>query len=213
MAVDYTKTQRILLLIDLNPRLHLQDQELYIITILAAVKSLISAEFSSQKRLLGFGIFLDSNSDTHKGILYPFTIFSALLSIIDDESYTHKNEFGGDNLSPFVKKMDSDICKSNMSAAVGDVKRKKNKKDIHLFQDLTWNDFCKAASQSIVIKLKEVYFARECNSSKKLKFLKCWMKQIEKSSYCSQDNGSCKRFVLLRNVNNAHNYPSGNQAE
>ncbi|KAK9202275.1 hypothetical protein WN944_017485 [Citrus x changshan-huyou] len=37
MAVDYTKTQCIVLLIDLNPRLHLQDQELYIITVLAAV--------------------------------------------------------------------------------------------------------------------------------------------------------------------------------
>lgn len=128
--------------------------------------------------------FLDSNGDTHMGILKPFTVFSALLSIIDDESYTCRNEFGGDNLSPFVNKMDSDICKSNMSAAVGEVKRKQNKKDIHLFQDLTWNDFRKAASESTVIKLEEVYFARECNSSKKLKFLKCWMKQIEKSSCC-----------------------------
>ncbi|KAH9727084.1 LIM domain-containing protein [Citrus sinensis] len=90
--------------------------------------------------------FLDSNGDTHMGILYPFT------------SYTRKNEFGGDNLSPFVKKMDSDICKSNMSAAIG--------------EDLTWNYFCKVASESNVIKLEEVYFARECNSSKKLKFLK-----------------------------------------
>ena len=125
LAVDYTKTQRIVLLIDLNPRLHLQDQEPYIITVLAAVKALISADFSSQERLLGFGIFLDNNGDTHRGILYPFTIFSTLLSIIDDESYTHKNEFGGDNLSPFVKKMDSDICKSNMYAGVGEVKRKK----------------------------------------------------------------------------------------
>ena len=82
-------------------------------------------------------------------------------------------------MSPFVKKMDSDICKSNMSAAVGEVKRKKNKKDIHLFQDLTWNDVCKAAYESTVIKLEEIYFVGECNSSKKLKFLKCWMNQIK----------------------------------
>ncbi|KAK0596475.1 hypothetical protein LWI29_016021 [Acer saccharum] len=29
--------------------------------------------------------------------------------------------------------------------------------------------------------MEDVYFARRCNSSKKLKFLKCWMKQIKKS--------------------------------
>ncbi|KAK0598076.1 hypothetical protein LWI29_031406 [Acer saccharum] len=33
--------------------------------------------------------------------------------------------------------------------------------------------------------MEDVYFARRCNSSKKLKFLKCWMKQIKKSRSCS----------------------------
>ncbi|KAK0598307.1 hypothetical protein LWI29_033567 [Acer saccharum] len=33
--------------------------------------------------------------------------------------------------------------------------------------------------------MEDVYFARRYNSSKKLKFLKCWMKQIKKSRSCS----------------------------
>ncbi|KAK0596980.1 hypothetical protein LWI29_020668 [Acer saccharum] len=62
---------------------------------------------------------------------------------------------------------------------------KKNKRCLRLFQDLTWNDFCKLALEQAVIDMEDVYFARRCNSSKKLKFLKCWMKQIKKSRSCS----------------------------
>ncbi|KAL9431954.1 hypothetical protein AB3S75_027041 [Citrus x aurantiifolia] len=42
MVADYTKTQRIVLLIYLNPLFLLQDQEPYMITLSAAVKTLIS---------------------------------------------------------------------------------------------------------------------------------------------------------------------------
>ncbi|XP_031249021.1 uncharacterized protein LOC116106860 [Pistacia vera] len=133
---------------------------------------------------------LNGNGESHMGILKPFTIFSALLSIVDDESCSHSkvNEFGGVDPAPFVMTMDNEICKSNGLAALGEVKRKKKKRHLHLLQDLTWDAFCKAASGNTMIDFEEVYFATECNS-KKLKFLKCWMKQIEKSSSCSLMTG------------------------
>ncbi|KAK9103800.1 hypothetical protein Sjap_021054 [Stephania japonica] len=40
----------------------------------------------------------------------------------------------------------------------------------------------RAAANQSYVDLEDVYFARECRQSKKLKFLKCWMKQIKKSS-------------------------------
>ncbi|KAJ0042532.1 hypothetical protein Pint_17624 [Pistacia integerrima] len=134
---------------------------------------------------------LNGNGESHMGILKPFTIFSALLSIVDDESCSHSkvNEFGaGVDPAPFVMTMDNEICKANGLAALGEVKRKKKKRHLHLLQDLTWDAFCKAASGNTMIDFEEVYFATECNS-KKLKFLKCWMKQIEKSSSCSLMTG------------------------
>ena len=44
-------------------------------------------------------------------------------------------------------------------------------------------------------------------------FYLCQNKVTEMISYCSQGNESCKKFILLRNVNNAHNYTNGNQTE
>lgn len=69
-------------------------------------------------------------------------------------------------------------------AELGDCKRKK-KRSSNTLKELTWRAFCKAAQEDFQIDLEEVYFSRGCNKSKKLKFLKCWMKQIKKSSYCS----------------------------
>ncbi|KAK1577490.1 hypothetical protein Q3G72_022241 [Acer saccharum] len=132
--------------------------------------------------------FSNGNGDSCIGILKPFTVFSALLCIVDDESFAHSvlHELGGVDLSPFVMKRDKEICKSDMIATHDrEVKSKKNKRCLRLFQDLTWNDFCKVALEQAVIDMEDVYFARRCNSSKKLKFLKCWMKQIKKSRSCS----------------------------
>ncbi|KAI9160389.1 hypothetical protein LWI28_007693 [Acer negundo] len=86
----------------------------------------------------------------------------------DDEFFAHSvlQELGGVDLAPFVMKRDKEICKSiKIATHDREVKSKKNKRSSHFFQDLTWNDFCKVA-------LEDVYFARRCNSSKKLKFFK-----------------------------------------
>lgn len=129
--------------------------------------------------------FLNGNGESHTGILKPFTIFSALLSIVHDEfcSRIEVHEFGEVNSAPFVMKMDNGTCKSNGPAALREVKRKRKKRHLHSLQDLTWDAFCKAAFENTMVDLEEIYVATECNS-KKLKFLKCWMKQIEKSGSC-----------------------------
>ncbi|KAK3014956.1 hypothetical protein RJ639_008116 [Escallonia herrerae] len=125
------------------------------------------------------------------GILKPFTAHLALLSVIDDEHLVAR-DFGGSSLT----KMDDVNCEDNLMEDIGsqtgtpssgnyvplgDGKRKKNKK--HSLQELSWSSFCKAAFECSDLDLMEVYFSRESGKSKKLKFLKCWMKQIKKCNY------------------------------
>ena len=100
--------------------------------------------------------FSNGNGDSCIGILKPFMVFSALLCTVDNESFAHSvlQELGGVDLAPFVMKRDKEICKSvKIATHDREVKSKKNKRSLHLFQDLTWNDFCKVA-------LEDVYFAR-----------------------------------------------------
>jgi hypothetical protein len=149
----------------------------------------------------------NGNGDSRMGILKPFTVSSALLCIIEDGVYRPNmlSDFGGVNMAQFGTKMDNEICKANVDlncsngfidslaghspsnklVTLGDGNRKKNKKKLNMLQGLTWSAFCKTAFEHSVQDLGDVYFARECYNSKKLKFLKCWMKQIKKSSCCS----------------------------
>ncbi|KAG7973609.1 hypothetical protein I3843_06G005600 [Carya illinoinensis] len=136
----------------------------------------------------------NGNGDSHLGVLKPFTFSSALLSIIEDGVYPPNmvHDFGGAEVARFITKMNSEIHKSyvgksinsqdgplpNKTTTLGDGKKKKKK--LRMLQDLTWSAFCKKAVELLELDLGEVYFARECNNSKKLKFLKCWMKQIKK---------------------------------
>lgn len=144
----------------------------------------------------------NGNGNSLTGILKPFTVSLALLSIIRDHSII--NEFEGAGIGQFVNKTDSEICKSQFdlsqsfglvgphsgpspsekSAEVGDGKRKK-KKSLNMLRELTWSAFCQAAVEQLQIDLEDIYFSRGCSKSKKLKFLKCWMKQVKKSSTCS----------------------------
>ncbi|EOY23409.1 LIM domain-containing protein A, putative isoform 1 [Theobroma cacao] len=145
----------------------------------------------------------DGNCDLHTGILKPFTVSSAILCIIDDEFCTNNKlqEYRGEDVAAYVSKRDDEISKSNVdskhSSGILDSqshpspsikcasKRKKNKKNLHLLHEMTWSTFSHAAAEHLEINLEESYFSRNCNNSKKLKFLKCWMKQIKKCSSCS----------------------------
>ncbi|XVF53476.1 hypothetical protein PTKIN_Ptkin05aG0102200 [Pterospermum kingtungense] len=146
----------------------------------------------------------DGNCDLHRGILKPFTVFSAMLCIIDD-GFCHNNkllEYGRMDLAAYIAKRDDETKKlyADSKDSIGfldsqshsspslkfSAKRKKNKKKLHLLLDLTWSAFCEAAAEEhLDIDLEEGYFSRDCNNSKKLKFLKCWMKQVQKCSSSS----------------------------
>ncbi|KAM1613568.1 hypothetical protein PS2_002053 [Malus domestica] len=137
----------------------------------------------------GQGALVSLSSDTgvlSTGILKPFTVSSALLFIVDEGFHPQTK---ADQLS---RNMKNGICKpnavldqtgpSNKHSAGKEGRKRNNKRNSQLLQDLTWSAFCKAAFEHSEIGLEEVYFARECYNSKKMRFLKCWMKQIKKSS-------------------------------
>lgn len=113
---------------------------------------------------------LYENGDSCKGLLKPLTVHSALLSFINDRINKVSSDFG----------IKCAVSTSEICAPLVDGKRKKIKKNV--LQDLTWNTFCKAAYELSDFDLAEVYFAREFAKSKKMKFLKCWLRQIQKSS-------------------------------
>ncbi|XP_077229621.1 LIM domain protein isoform X2 [Tasmannia lanceolata] len=83
---------------------------------------------------------------------------------------------------------------------LADINRKRNKKHCNLLQDFTWSSFkqsvLSSSSEAIAddtgceINLEAAYFATECNNSKKFRFLKCWMKQVKKSS------SGCRNITL-----------------
>ena len=148
----------------------------------------------------------NGNGDSCMGILKPFTVHSGLLSTIDNEFYPQNmvDGFCGPKVGQFVTQRSREVCKhsddmnasneiidsqsghfsSQESGAPGSGKQKMNKKHSHLHQPLAWSSFCKAAFEHNEMEIGEIYFAKEGKNTKKLKFLKCWMKQIKKSS-CS----------------------------
>ncbi|KAE8717468.1 LIM domain-containing protein A, putative isoform 2 [Hibiscus syriacus] len=141
----------------------------------------------------------DGDSGLQAGILKPFTVFSAMLCIIGDEFCPNKKfvEYGKVDLAAYVAKGDDKTSKlhvdSNNALRLLDyrfqsspshkfsAKRKKDKRKLPLPHDLTWSAFCEAAAEHLEMDLEASYFSRNRNS-KKLKFLKCWMKQVQKRS-------------------------------
>ncbi|KAL7003539.1 hypothetical protein U1Q18_004692 [Sarracenia purpurea var. burkii] len=136
------------------------------------------------------------NGHSFMGILKPFTVHLALLSIIDDR-YVVEPKFCGLKFA----KLDDEVCNSHdvenngyrsgssqsgtlssrNNVPLGDQNRKKDKKRV--YQGFTWMSFRKAAFECSALELEEAYFASKFNNSKKLRFLKCWMKQIKNSRY------------------------------
>ncbi|KAE8698175.1 hypothetical protein F3Y22_tig00110602pilonHSYRG00295 [Hibiscus syriacus] len=141
----------------------------------------------------------DGDSSLHGGILKPFTVFSAMLYIIGDEFCPYKKfvEYGKVDSAAYVAKGDDKTCKLHVDSnnAIGfsdsqfqsslshkfSAKRKKDKKKLPLPDVLTWSAFCEAAAEHLEMDLEASYFFRNRNS-KLLKFLKCWMKQVQKRS-------------------------------
>ncbi|KAJ4950608.1 hypothetical protein NE237_027440 [Protea cynaroides] len=127
------------------------------------------------------------------GILKPFTIHSAILSIISsglsahdhvsDSGRVHTNSADLDHTSSLtIAQSDASSSKTALVLDNKD-KRKKKKRHANLLQDFTWCSFYQAVLNHFEVDLEELYFDRKCNNSKELRFLKCWMKQIKKSSH------------------------------
>lgn len=137
-----------------------------------------------------------SNGDggSHMGILRPFTVSSALLSVVGNSDRV--SDSAGANMTQYIRTRDADICKpdSNLkklnkfldsqakkSVSVIEGHQRRKMMDLNTLQNLTWSTFCNAAYDHFGIDLHEAYSIKKCNKSKKLKFLKCWMKQMKKN--------------------------------
>lgn len=163
----------------------------------------------------------NANGDSHLGILKPFMVSSAFLFVIDKEFYplmlepTNENrclgelgtkkgnntrKLGGD-LNKSHNVVDFDASLSVKCSQDGDGKMKAEKKTRHSIQNFTWADFYKAAFEHMKIDFENAYFDRYCNSSKKLKFFKSWVKQIKKSTLCGLlllENLQLKQDILVK---------------
>ncbi|XP_014519687.1 uncharacterized protein LOC106776726 [Vigna radiata var. radiata] len=120
------------------------------------------------------------------GILKPFTVLAGILSVLGN---SHGGSgFGEANVGQYVKMLDYDVCKpdSKFNEELSSSRDKKSKKwiDFNAVQDLTWSSFCKSVTEQLETDLLDVYCAKVGSKCKKLKFLKCWMKQMKKSG-CS----------------------------
>lgn len=120
-----------------------------------------------------------SNEDIFTGSLKPFTSHLAILHIIDAGHFNGEKMIGSNRCSA----SQTNTSTSGSCEQYGDEKRKKGRK--HLYKEMTWSSFRKAAFEGYNFDLFELYFARFLENSKKLKFLKCWMKQISRVGECS----------------------------
>ncbi|KAL4560208.1 hypothetical protein LXL04_032357 [Taraxacum kok-saghyz] len=128
----------------------------------------------------------NNNGDSYKGILKPFTVHSAVLLLLDHNNVPVQKAGGFENV---FSQGDNDSQKGTFQSGkydhLGDGKRRKMKKQTH--RGLTWSAFCNSAYEFLDVDLTEVYFANGLKKSKKLKFLKCWMKEV-KSKISSSNN-------------------------
>ena len=124
----------------------------------------------------------NNNGDSYKGILKPFTVHSAVLLLLDHNNVLVQKAGGLENiLSQDHTDSQKGIFQSEKYDHLGDGKRRKMKKQTH--RGLTWSAFCNSAYEFLDVDLTEVYFANGLKKSKKLKFLKCWMKEVNSSIY------------------------------
>ncbi|OIW12543.1 hypothetical protein TanjilG_04707 [Lupinus angustifolius] len=156
----------------------------------------ILLSFLCKEGYWAFVSLTNANGDSVMCILRPFTVSSALLSVLGDLDLS--SDFGVANMSQYVRAVDAEVHKSghklkndnglldshamkSSDIAIEGHHRKKVM-DMITLKNLTWSSFCDSVYGQFGMDLYEVYYAVGCNKSKKLlKFLKCWMKQVKKS--------------------------------
>ncbi|TVU22936.1 hypothetical protein EJB05_32657, partial [Eragrostis curvula] len=118
----------------------------------------------------------DGDGNSVNGLLMPFSLNCALLHV-------EKNGTGGQVVSK--GSVTQDTCVSYASKEQS-ARKKRSRLVSRLLEAATWSTFCDAllkhADGSMpVVDLEDLYFSRYGATSKKLRFLKCWMKQVKVS--------------------------------
>ncbi|KAL9266585.1 hypothetical protein AKJ16_DCAP10673 [Drosera capensis] len=121
------------------------------------------------------------NGNICMGILKPLTLWSAMLSVIksEDGSSAEEHDFSKQSLFKFGFDVDLDSSNRMLSSE----KRRQKKNHSHIYKDLSWSAFCKAAYEGSELDLEAAYFSKKYDKSKKLKFIRCWMKEVDKGSF------------------------------
>ncbi|KAF8733531.1 hypothetical protein HU200_014832 [Digitaria exilis] len=119
----------------------------------------------------------DGDGNSVDGILMPFSLNCALL-------HFDKNDSGLGQVA--AKGPETPGSHVSDAAKVQGARRKRSRLVNKLLEANTWNTFCevllKHADGSMpVVDFEELYFSRYGTKSKKLRFLKCWMKQVKQS--------------------------------
>ncbi|XP_047324558.1 uncharacterized protein LOC124928071 [Impatiens glandulifera] len=133
----------------------------------------------------------NENGNTFMGILRPYTVHLALLSITDNMEGKLLESDVPQILKPnvdndpneFIDSQSSVVSSTGHKVPLDARKAKKSQK--HMYRELKWSSFHEEAYNGSVMELEELYFTKEIKNSKKLMFLKCWIKQTKKSSPCS----------------------------
>ncbi|EEE54135.1 uncharacterized protein [Oryza sativa Japonica Group] len=117
----------------------------------------------------------DGDGNPLDGVIVPLSMNYALLHVA-------KNGAGfGQVVAKGPALLDS--CMSDTSKEQS-ARKKRSKLVSKLFEATTWISFCdvllKSADGSMpVVDLEDLYFSRYAATSKKMRFLKCWMKQVK----------------------------------
>ncbi|TKY68357.1 hypothetical protein E2542_SST04599 [Spatholobus suberectus] len=136
----------------------------------------------------------------------PVPDWEMLLSFLYREGDTHGAcSFGEANVGQYVRMVDDEIRFANLTwrriCWIVKVRRvrweRKKMMDLITLRNLTWSLFRKSVYDQFETDLLEVYYAMEGSKSKKLKFLKCRMKQMKKSGCSGKAN--CKLNDLPHN--------------
>uniref|UniRef100_A0A0D9UYF1 Treslin N-terminal domain-containing protein n=1 Tax=Leersia perrieri TaxID=77586 RepID=A0A0D9UYF1_9ORYZ len=118
----------------------------------------------------------DGDGNPIDGVIVPLSINYALLHVAKDGACFGQVVAKGPEL------LDSCIPDTSKEQSA---RKKRSKLISKLFEATTWSSFCdvllKRADGSIpMVDLEDLYFSRYSATSKKLRFLKCWMKQVKR---------------------------------
>ncbi|RLM92126.1 hypothetical protein C2845_PM08G01090 [Panicum miliaceum] len=133
--------------------------------------------FLSRRNYCALVSVSDGDRNSLEGVMVPFSMNCALLHFAKNSSGLGQVAAKGPETA--------DSCVSD-AAKVQSARRKRSRLVNKLLEATTWNTFCdvllKHADGSMpVVDFEDLYFSRYGATSKKLRFLKCWMKQVKQS--------------------------------